>query len=250
MLAGFSMGIPFVVYMSLRSDPTQDVDGLRSIVLLENAPATALGSYPMFGAAIMLVIGVLVAGPEFRWGTWTARFSQGPSRAEVVMAKASVAIITTGIVVAVALIAAIVVSAALTLSLGSTTTFPGLGSLVTCFGASWAISAAWAIVGLGTSIVFRGTMAPVAVGLVWILAVENIVAGLATMLTWFAPVRWLTLGAASGSLAAAAGADASTPGVAGVLNPVMAALLIIVYCIVFCGVAVILMKRRDITDNR
>jgi hypothetical protein len=31
----------------------------------------------------MLILGVLITGPEYRWNTWTARFTQGPSRTQV-----------------------------------------------------------------------------------------------------------------------------------------------------------------------
>ena len=35
----------------------------------------------MFGGALMMVLGAIVAGNGYGWGTWKTMFTQGPSRA-------------------------------------------------------------------------------------------------------------------------------------------------------------------------
>ncbi len=47
-------------------------------------PDVLLQGMPMFGGALMLVLGGLVAGNGYGWGTWKTSFTQGPSRRTVV----------------------------------------------------------------------------------------------------------------------------------------------------------------------
>src|SRR5919107_918848 len=43
-------------------------------------PDVLLQGMPMFGGALMMVLGAIVAGNGYGWGTWKTVFTQGPSR--------------------------------------------------------------------------------------------------------------------------------------------------------------------------
>ena len=58
-------------------------DVLASIVPSGIADQLPQGA-PLFGGAIMMVLGAIVAGNGYGWGTWKTVFTQGPSRRDVV----------------------------------------------------------------------------------------------------------------------------------------------------------------------
>ena len=70
-------------------------------------PATGL--YPLFGSAMMLLLGTILIGGEYRWGTLGTLLTQGPSRAATVLAKWA-AVAAAALCVVVALFAALAVA--------------------------------------------------------------------------------------------------------------------------------------------
>ena len=50
-----------------------------------NVPSVFVQGMPMFGGALMLVLGAMVAGNGYGWGTWKTVFTQGPSRTSAVV---------------------------------------------------------------------------------------------------------------------------------------------------------------------
>ena len=43
-------------------------------------PDVLVQGLPMFGGALVMVLGAIVAGNGYGWGTWKTVFTQGPSR--------------------------------------------------------------------------------------------------------------------------------------------------------------------------
>src|SRR4051812_36901716 len=50
-------------------------------ILPGNVAHVLIQGMPMFGGALMMVFGAIVAGNGYGWGTWKTVFTQGPSRA-------------------------------------------------------------------------------------------------------------------------------------------------------------------------
>jgi ABC-type transport system involved in multi-copper enzyme maturation permease subunit len=250
MVVGFAFAVPYIVYRAL--GPSEAGRGDLLELLLPNAVAsTSLSSYPLFGGAIMLILGVLVTGSEYRWGTWTARLSQGPGRVQVLLAKLVVGAIASTAIAFAAAVASVLASAAIGGLEGRTGDWPSVGALAASFGAAALISAAWMCVGAALGVIFRGTTVALAVGLLWTLGLENALSGLATVLPALEPVRNFLLGTASGSLVASRGAttqgDGGTPGVVDYLSTPMACLVLVAYIVVSATVAAVLIRRRDIS---
>ncbi|WP_435299765.1 ABC transporter permease subunit [Timonella sp. A28] len=250
LVAVFGVLTPYLVYVSLPST-TEDLDALYNLVVPASIPLTVLGSYPMFGGAVMLILGVLIAGPEYRWGTWTARFTQGASRSQVVAAKATAGSVTAAAAVLIAFIAGLLVSTVITIIEGSSWSAPDLSKTVLSLLAGTLISVAWVCIGMALAIIFKGTTMALIVGLLWVLGIENIVSGLAQILPWLEPIRVFLPGVASGSIAAALGVatqDAGgTPGVAAVTSGSVAVLVLCFYAVAAFVVARALAQRRDVS---
>ncbi|NEE03714.1 ABC transporter permease subunit [Phytoactinopolyspora halotolerans] len=252
MVLAFAFGVPYIVYSVL--DPaTEQADRaeLLDTLIPASVPATSASSYPLFGGALMLILGVLMTGPEFRWNTWTARFTQGPSRTDVILAKIAVGAVATFVIAVIVAAASTLASFIIALVEGAPTGLPSAADLVASVGAATLISTAWMSVGAALGVVFRGTTVALAVGLLWTLGLENAISGLAGMLSALEPVRAVMLGTASGSLVSSLGAptqgEGGTPGVVDDLSTSAACVVLVAYAVISTVVALAVSRRRDIT---
>ncbi len=248
----FGMLIPFIVYQALGPSGQSAHD--RSRLLDSILPGRFVGSgvalYPLFGSAMMLLLGTIAIGGEYRWGTLGTLLTQRPSRSSTVLAKwLGVAVPALGVVAA--LFAAFAAASAIMAGvLGKPAHWPSPGTILGGVATAWLVTMAAVSVGMFLATLFRGTGAAIGVGLVWLLALENAVgqlAGLMPGLTW---IRRLLIGPNAGSLAAALGAqpqnDGGVPGVI-TTSPVWLAILVLAaYVAVFTGLSTWLLRRRDI----
>ncbi|PSL01629.1 ABC-type transport system involved in multi-copper enzyme maturation permease subunit [Haloactinopolyspora alba] len=251
LVLAFAFGVPYIVYSTLDPDATADRADLLETLVPAAVDSTSVSSYPMFGGAIMLILGVLVTGPEYRWGTWTARLSQGPGRAQVVLAKIAAGVLAVIAIAVAAAVTSAVASAVIASVEGEPLNWPAPVEMLASLGGAVLISATWMSVGAALGVLFRGTSVALAVGLVWTLGLENAIAGLAGVIGALEPVRAVLLGTASGSLVAGLGAptqgDGGTPGVVDHLTPAAACAVLAVYLVASTVLAVALVRRRDIT---
>jgi hypothetical protein len=125
--------------------------------------------------------------------------------------------------------------------------WPGAGDLVQGIGAGWLVAAMWTVLGVLLAVALRSVALPVGLGLVWLLAVQNLLALIAApLLTWVADLQKGLPGPNAGSLVAALGASSSTPGVESVVGGGQAALVLAGYLVVFAVLGGALLRRRDI----
>ncbi|MEU9890166.1 hypothetical protein AB0M95_30510 [Sphaerisporangium sp. NPDC051017] len=252
LVVAFGFAVPYIVYSTL--DPVKyaaDRGQLLDILLPSAAGGTAAGSYPLFGGAIMLILGVLITGSEYRWGTWPARLAQGPTRTQVVLAKAVAGALAIVVIAAAALVAAIVASVVIASVEGRPLTLPTPSALAASLGATTLISVAWMSVGAALGVLFRGVGTALGVGLLWTLGLENALSGLAGVVPALEPVRTVLLGPAGGSLVAALGvpsmSEGGSPGVAAYVTAPVACLVLAAYTVAGVALATALIRRRDIT---
>lgn len=248
MVVCFAFLIPYIVYANL--DAGDEREQILRVLLPESVGSTAVSSYPLFGGAVMLILGVLLTGSEYRWNTWTARLTQGPGRTQVLLAKLTAGAVAVSAVAAAALAAAALASTAVAVVEGRPVVWPDASTLLASLGCAALISIAWLSLGAALAVVFRGTSVALAVGLLWTLGLENALAGLASMFTALDPVRSLLLGTASGSLVAAIGAptqtEGGTPGVVAHLEAPAAVAVLCAYTVLSACAAALLLRRRDI----
>lgn len=249
----FGYAIPYLVYRLALNDPTVDVgappaDLLRSI-LPENLISNGVSGFPLFGGAIALILGALVTGSEYGWGTLKTILTQRPTRLSVFVGK----LLALGLVLIAFVLAVFVPGAIISFIIGqvenATMNWPSAWEVARGLGASWLILAAWASFGMLLAILFRGTALAIGLGLVWVLVIENLVRGVSFLLEFLETVYNGLLGANAGSVAAAfastvQGEDA--PGVVTAVGPTQATLVVIAYTVVFILLSALVFRQRDV----
>jgi len=214
-------------------------------------PDIFLQGMPMFGGALMMVLGALVAGNGYGWGTWKTTFSLGVRRTPAVLG--SIAALTTFVIAT--LLASLAVdfgiSLLITVTEGESVVMPSLGSVIEAFGAGFLVLEMWALLGFLLGTVARGPALSVGLGLVWALVVENLLRGVGALLGWVEALTEVLPGTAAGSLVGSlVGVDGDGNGTPGVLDAVggdRAAITVAVYVLVSIVASVLLVQRRDVT---
>ncbi|MET7969994.1 ABC transporter permease [Micromonospora sp. NPDC005305] len=216
-------------------------------LLPDQLVGNSLGGLPVFLGSILLILGVLTVGGEYGWGTWKTVLTQGPTRLEVyagkLLALAAAALAVVLAVFAVGAVASLLIASAE----AQPVTWPPVGDLLTGIGAGWLIATMWAMLGAVLAVALRAVALPVGLGLVWMLAVQNLLAAIAAPLVdWVAKAQEGLPGPNAGSLAAALGAPGDTPGVAATVGGGQAAVVVAAYLVGFAAVGAVLLRRRDI----
>ncbi|HEX6326140.1 MAG TPA: hypothetical protein VFZ72_06190 [Jiangellaceae bacterium] len=226
-------------------------DGLLADLLPEAIPRIYTGGLPMFGGAIMMILGALAAGSGFGWGTWKTVLTQGPGRLGAF----------AGTLVAVGVVIVAIIAGQLVLDFGASAliatvesqalVWPDAGELAQSVGGGLLISAMWATAGVLIGVLTRSPALAVGLGLVWSLVVENLLRGVANLINELEYVTNVLPGTAAGSMAGALGATAEgdgegAPGVLTVLTGAESATLLTAYLVAFVVAAAFTMRRRDL----
>jgi ABC-2 type transport system permease protein len=247
-------------YLSYRGAPTGPAAGAGEAsaeeVLAEALPAnlvpTAIQGFPVFAGALALLLGALSAGSEYGWGTWKTILAQGPGRRAVLAGKLA----ALGLVLLLVVLATFLVAASASWLIAAVESrplrWPPLAELAQGLAAGWLVVGMWGWAGMFLGLLVRGTSLAIGLGLVWTLAVENLVRGFASLLAAIEVLqRWLP-GTNAGSLAAAVGvpvqgAPGGTLGVTTTVDGTQATLVLAAYLVAFTAAAAVLLQRRDVT---
>lgn len=242
-------------YLSYRSgDSSFSNEGATKATLLAEmmpaaVPDVLVQGMPMFGGALMMVLGAIVAGNGYGWGTWKTVLSQGAHRSGTVLG--SLAALTTFVVG----ILAVTVAFDLGLSLLIATTesqdvvLPSLGSTLEALGAGFLVLEMWAVVGYALGTIARGPALSVGLGLVWALVVENLLRGVGQLLDWIDALTTVLPGTAAGSLIGAivgVDGDDPTPGVLDTVPGTQAAITVACYVVLAAVLSLVVVRRRDV----
>jgi ABC-2 type transport system permease protein len=250
----FGYVIPYVAYRSgggsgfaAGETPAQLLADLLPGRLVPNT----LGGFPLFAGAIALIIGALVAASEYGWGTLKTILAQRPRRRSLLAGK--LLSMATAILVLVLTVFAVnaLWSWVIAATEGMPTDWPSVLDLGRGIGAGWLILGMWSLLGALLGIVFRSTSLAVGLGLVWALAVENLVRGFAGVLGFLDAFQRGLPGVNAGSLVAALGAatldqPGGTPGVTAVVSGPQALVVLGAYVVVLTLVAVVTLQHQDV----
>jgi ABC-2 type transport system permease protein len=250
----FGYLIPYVAYRSgggsgfaAGETPAQ----LLADILPGRLVPNTLGGFPIFAGAIALIIGALVAASEYGWGTLKTILAQRPRRRSLLAGK--LLSMATAILVLVLTVFAVnaLWSWVIAATEGMPADWPSLLDLGRGIGAGWLILGMWSLVGALLGILFRSTSLAVGLGLVWALAVENLVRGFAGVLGFLDAFQRGLPGVNAGSLVAALGAatldqPGGTPGVTAVVSGPQAVVVLGAYVAVLALVAVVALQRQDV----
>ena len=221
---------------------------LRSL-LPENAVSGALSSFANLGAAVALILGTLVVGGEYGWGTLKTIITQRPNRAQVFGGKL------------LALLAVLVVFAVLILVLSAAASYvvarlqeasvdwPPAGEFVRALGAGVPILALWAALGALLATLCRSTALAVGLGLVYLLVLEVLLLSLPIPNESYRGAGRFFPGQNATFLANsfAPGGAGGVPGLPGTPTGAgQAALVVAAYTIAFVVLAALVFRRRDV----
>ncbi len=235
--------VPLIIHLT--GDPSYR-DLLLPGLLPAAAPASVLGAYPLFGAIFMVLLGGLVVGNEYRWGTVGTLLVQGPSRAEVALAQAAALAVVTLLTTVGYAVGNVVVSLVIATSLGTSTELPPALPLLGAVAGSWLIATVYALIGAAAAHLFRSAITGVGAAVVLVIVVENMLGLLAGFLPAIRWVQAVLPGPSGGALATAAGAAPGTPGLVAV-TPVGVGITVLVGWVVVCVAgSVALVRTRDV----
>jgi hypothetical protein len=225
-------------------------DELLARLLPTGVPLAVVQGTPMFGGAIMLTLGAVAAGSGYGWGTWKTSLTMGRGRSAVFGGFLSaLGVVVIGVVL-VTLVVDLAVSSILSTVEGIAFALPSLGSVGSGLGSAVLILGMWTLVGAALGTLARGPALAVGLGVVWVLAVENLLRGLSSLVSWLGPVIDVLPGTAAGSLVGSLGAtpvsEGGTPGVVTNLPGLPAVLVVAAYLLIFTTLTTLLVRRRDV----
>ncbi|NGN94907.1 ABC transporter permease [Nocardioides sp. KC13] len=210
-------------------------------------PDVIVSGLPMFGGALAMVVGALVAGNGFGWGTWKTVFTQGPGRLAAVGGSLAAVTIFIFAMMTATLALSAGVSVVIAATEGQTISMPTMGDLAESFGAGFLVLEMWALLGFLVGVLAKGPALAVGLGLVWSLVVENLLRGVGSLLSGIETVTDALPGTAGGSLAGAIiGGPNGTPGVLDAISGERALVTVAAYVLVAAVAAVVVMRRRDL----
>jgi ABC-2 type transport system permease protein len=243
----FAYVVPYATYLN-RSSPDSLAD-----VLPGNLVGALMGGFPFFGGVLALMLGVLVFGSEYGWGTLKTLFTQRPGRLHVFGAKllALAAALVAFVLVVFALGA--LASYAIAVRERADVSWPSLWLLLRGLAAGWLILAVWAAFGVLLAVLFRGTALAVGVGILYALVIEGLLSALATQVSLLDPLVELFVRASGYSLVVGLGASADDAGDRGpgsfsgpFVGGEQALLVLVAYLAVFVVVAGWRLRGRDV----
>ena len=204
------------------------------------------------GGVFALILGVLLQGSEYGWGTVKMLYTQRAGRVAMLFGKlAALAIVV--VVMVIGLFAAdAVASSAAALFDGKMIEFPAGIDIVKGIAALLLDYAFWAGFGFILATLFRQSAMAIGLGLAYALVVEGLIFGFgASLLSWLKNVQqWFPIantGYLTDSLGSVKirGIPPSPPPFASATHAV---LVLTTYVVVFVVISAVLVRRRDVTS--
>ncbi|MFC7496498.1 MULTISPECIES: ABC transporter permease [unclassified Nocardioides] len=230
------------------SNEGETVSTLLNGLLPVSVPDVLLRGMPMFGGALMMVLGAMVAGSGYGWGTWKTVFTQGPSRTSSLVGSLAATLVFVVGTVVFTLVLYFGVALAIAASESQSVVWPSAGAVVESVLAGILVLGMWALAGFTLGTVAKGPALSVGLGLVWALVVENLLRGVGSLLDAVETLTHVLPGTAAGSLVGSLiGVDAGgTPGVVDAISGTQATWTVLVYVVALPALSLLLVRRRDV----
>ena len=131
------------------------------------APAVAIRSMPLFGGAMMTVLGVLVTGSGYTWGTWKSAATQTLSRRSLIAGSLLAATCVCAALVAAVLLLSLATASTIALTVGLDHRLPPAGSWINAGTTGFLVLEMWLLSWVAHSVVVcRSTGLPLGLALV------------------------------------------------------------------------------------
>ena len=218
----------------------------------QNFVKQTMSQWGVLGGVFALIVGVLIQGSEYGWGTIKTLYTQRSGRLTMLFGK----IAALAVVVAVMVVALFAVDAGsssiVALVDGKTIGFPNADVIVKAIVAAFLIFGFWAIFGLALSTLFRQSAMAIGLGLAYALVVEVLIFGLLGGLggdivkqiqQWFPIANTNYLAESFGQIRVRGLQGATTP----YADASHAVVMLFVYVLAFTAITAYLSRTRDIT---
>lgn len=243
----FTYVFPYVGYRGAANAAA--AAGLLSRLLPSHLPGQALTGFPVWGGALIVVLGALTAGSEYGWGTLKTLLSNSPRRVTTHAGQLGAIFTVLAGLVVVAFACSGLASVLIGVSSHETLTPPSAMDLAKSLAAGWLILCMWAAFGVMLGTLLRGTALSVGFGVVWVLAVENLLRATAALVPAIAVVEKGLPGVNAGSLVAALGgpqSSAGATGIAAVVGGTQGLVIVAAYLLFFVAAGGFMLQQRDV----
>lgn len=214
-----------------------------------NLIRNSLSGGGQIGGAISLILGVLVVGSEYGWGTFKTVFTQRPGRLATWAAKIAVLAFLLAVVTILFFAVAAACSAFFAAIDGVTSSWPSPDQLARAMGAAWLIFMMWASMGMFLAVLFRQSALAVGLGLVYTLVIESILAGILGTSSSLSFIRKPLPGPNTTALIQSFGqirfGRLSNP--EPLVSATQASVVLTAYILAFLAAAGLLLRHRDVT---
>ncbi|HEX6547200.1 MAG TPA: ABC transporter permease subunit [Candidatus Dormibacteraeota bacterium] len=211
-----------------------------------------LSGAAQLGGVIMLIVGVLLQGSEYGWGTVKTLFTQQPRRLHVLAAKLLAVAALAMVVSAVLLAVGAGTSYLLATIDGARSPFPSGSTVVKGFLALWLILVFWSWFGVALATLFRQSALAIGLGLAYALVIEGLIFGIAGQFggdpvrqvqQWFPLANTSYVVGSFGSPSPVADAARAHP----YRDATHGVVVVLLYCAGFAVLSGTLFQRRDVT---
>jgi len=144
----------------------------------ENFVKETLNQWGLLGGVFTLIVGVLMQGSEYGWGTIKTLYTQRYGRLTMLFGKVA-AMFVVVLVIVIGLFAVDAACSWVVAQLdGKTSSFPAGDVIVKAMAAAFLIFAFWAVFGFALATVFRQSALAIGLGLAYALVIELLIFGL------------------------------------------------------------------------
>ncbi len=224
---------------------TSTSDGTPSETPLERASSVYTSGIG-FGYLLLLVIGILTIGTEYRHKTITSALLATPSRVRLIGAKIT-ALLIFGVAYGVLFLVASVGAGGAILAAKGEAVFPEPSTLSRTLALSLLVLGLWALIGLGLGVLIPNQVAALLIGVGLAFIVEPIAATILANVSWGETAsKFFPSSATRAILSQTQGQNGDGSPVIHVLSWWQGSLVLIAYAVLFAVIGTLLTKRRDI----
>lgn len=236
----------YVVALTITELGADEIQAMKDSVLPSGIAGAVVGSLPMYGGPVMIILGALVGAGDQRAGVLRTVLSRYPERGKFMGAKLVALTLLVGVLMAVTFLVAFLCGLTVALIEGTQWSLPPVADLAVGLGAAWLIGVAWAVFGFAIATLTRSLAGTIAIGLLWALVMEQMLHGLAGIAAILEPVRGALLSGASAVLAQEVGSAGGMPAGPPDMSVPLSIGVLLLWIAVGTIVSVVVFRRRDV----
>jgi ABC-type transport system involved in multi-copper enzyme maturation permease subunit len=176
--SGLIAGITVLVYSSNWYLATHPSAAERAVSVSTLYPDqfvnNVMGAGFPLGAAIAIVLGAILSGSEYSWGTLKTLFAQGPGRLTTWSGRMIIFTLWMGALTAILFAVGTAYSAVIASANNHALIWPSFEAIAKGFGGVWLILTVNGAIGLALGVLVRQSAAAIGIGVVYLLSIEII----------------------------------------------------------------------------